>query len=131
MVLHEALFHCNVTDERGEPLDGKVVTSQNVINPRGFESVTMDTTADDTLHILMPFSTNTDSQSLLDIPQMNNSDSAFLPVLECPGSIHFYYKGSDPVGSDLLHVLEQGWPMLVLILLGASYSGIIIWILVS
>ncbi len=28
-------------------------------------------------------------------------------------------------------VILQGWPMLILILLGAGYSGIIIWLLVS
>lgn len=55
----------------------------------------------------------------------------FVNVVESPGAIHFYRKPSVPVGSDLVTVIVQGWPMLVLILLGAAYSGIIIWLLVS
>lgn len=55
----------------------------------------------------------------------------FLEVLRTPGSVHFYKKEELPVGSDLLTVIIQGWPLLVLILLGAGYSGIIIWLLVS
>ena len=45
--------------------------------------------------------------------------------------MHFYKKREEAVGSDLVAVILQGWPMLILILLGAGYSGIIIWLLVS
>ncbi len=47
------------------------------------------------------------------------------------GSVHFYKKQEEAVGSDLVAVILQGWPMLIVILLGAGYSGIIIWLLVS
>ena len=55
----------------------------------------------------------------------------FLPLIEVPGAVHFYERPAQPVASDLMTVIIQGWPMLVLILLGAGYSGIIIWLLVS
>ena len=58
------------------------------------------------------------------------SHHLFVPLVTSPGAIHFYRQEDQPVGSDLLTVILQGWPMLILILLGASYSGIIIWLLV-
>ena len=57
--------------------------------------------------------------------------AVFIPVLECPGSVHFYKPHDEMVGSDLVAVILQGWPMLIVIILGAGYSGIIIWLLVS
>ena len=59
------------------------------------------------------------------------TSSKFLRILDSPGSVHFYPQPNVPVGSDLYTVIIQGWPMLVLIMLGAAYSGIIIWLLVS
>ncbi|ELU07101.1 hypothetical protein CAPTEDRAFT_188994 [Capitella teleta] len=55
--------------------------------------------------------------------------SAFIQGLQTPGAVHFYRRADQPVGSDLLTVIVQGWPLLILILLGAGYSGIIIWLL--
>ena len=59
-----------------------------------------------------------------------NEDVVFVPFVEVPGAVYFYKRPEEPVASDLLTVIMQGWPMLVLILLGAGYSGIIIWLLV-
>ena len=55
----------------------------------------------------------------------------FISILESPGSVHFYKPHDEMVGSDLVAVILQGWPMLIVIILGAGYSGIIIWLLVS
>ena len=54
----------------------------------------------------------------------------FIPVLTSPGAVHFYKMSEEPVANDLLNVILQGWPMLILIMLGAGYSGIMIWLLV-
>ena len=62
--------------------------------------------------------------------KMQHKEYFFLPLVLSPGAMHFYKRQADPVGSDLLTVIIQGWPMLILILLGAAYSGIIIWLLV-
>ena len=73
--------------------------------------------------------------------EMRSMSGRYAILLECilvsmsilfykKGSVHFYKKKDEAVGSDLIAVILQGWPMLILILLGAGYSGIIIWLLV-
>ena len=53
-----------------------------------------------------------------------------VPLVESPGAVHFLRKELEPAASDLTDVIRQAWPLVIMILLGAAYSGIIIWLLV-
>lgn len=97
------------------------------------------TNATDTV-LCVIFPKKTGYRPVINLPERTvfNSDGTqrhleyfFIPVLESPGAVQFYRQEDEAVGSDLLTVILQGWPLLILILLGASYSGIIIWLLVS
>ncbi len=84
-----------------------------------------------TTAIYLPVSVRSSSDAILRTLNLRDEDYQFLTLVESPGSVLFYLNHDEAVGSDLLNVILQSWPMLIFILLGAGYSGIIMWLLVS
>ena len=97
---------------------------EQVTSPNLFDTYLSQEAQNSTLTFHYPFSRS------LTMALFSDPDLYFLPLIESPGSVYFYKAGTKPVGSDLITVLVEGWPMIILILLGASYAGIIIWLLV-
>ena len=110
------------------------IVTNRLQNPRAFEQLDFSTNSTDLdLDLLMPFSADHDNVYFLELQTLQSSGrpADFVPLIDCPGSVFFFKATEEVPGSDLLTVILQGWPMLVFILLGAGYSGIIIWLLVS
>jgi hypothetical protein len=130
-VLKQVFINCNLIGRNLIPL-ASIITN-HLQNPRQFEQLDFSTKSGLDIDVLLPFPADMDSVYILELQTHPSSDRQpeFVPLLECPGSVFFYKSTEKPPGSDLLTVILQGWPMLVFILLGAGYSGIIIWLLVS
>ena len=127
-VLQDLLHRCNISEGSSNDTTASISALQ-VNNSLDLPLVQSDYRDDNTVMIFVGVSTRPrEPASLL---RGAGCTGAFLRVLETPGAVHFYKKEAEPVGSDLLTVIIQGWPLLILILLGAGYSGIIIWLLVS
>ncbi|XP_077980117.1 uncharacterized protein LOC144435396 [Glandiceps talaboti] len=60
----------------------------------------------------------------------NGNSSIFLPVLESPGSVLVMpLNSSKQVGADLVQIIFEGWPLLLIIFISAGIAGIVMWLL--
>ena len=91
-----------------------------------FDMVLHNVTSGSSSFVFMPYYKHSSHMTRLE-----SQNSFFLPMVESPGAIYFFKKKASAMGSDLTAVILQGWPLLLLMLLGAAFSGIIIWLLVS
>ena len=123
-ILKHVFIICGLIGQNNDPI--ATLTTKRLSNPLQFDQVAPSPSS---LDLLLPFSSDGDEP----IPDAESfrMPFEFVPLLSSPGVVHFYRAQEQPVGSDLVTVILQGWPMLVFILLGAGYSGIIIWLLVS
>ncbi|CAD5124490.1 DgyrCDS12770 [Dimorphilus gyrociliatus] len=99
---------------------------RRVVNPIDFERDAASSVSNGKVMAFLPFSA---SSTLASSIGFQDESTFFLPLIEVSTSIYFFEKRAASVGSDLMAVIVQGWPLLTLIILGAAYSGIIIWLL--
>ena len=125
-VLQEILSNCHPDMNTKQ---GGNFESQRVPNQIAFHTHLSSPLPDSSSTVIyLPVSVRRSSDAILQTLKLREEDYQFLALVESPGSVLFYLNEGEAVGSDLLDVILQSWPMIIFILLGAGYSGIIIWL---
>ncbi|XP_070549970.1 uncharacterized protein [Ptychodera flava] len=61
---------------------------------------------------------------------LNGNTTHFIPVIESPGSVLVMtVNKSKQIGSDLVNIIFDGWPLLLIIIVSAGVAGIVMWLL--